>query len=423
MAKMVEREALEALIGKLESLDDHKYFSRPIKEVLAHQPKVLKRYLREIAHPLDFWTVRRSLRLGKYANRNAFLSDVRQIFENARTFNESGSPVYDKATELLDELDAILSEETLDFTTLRGEEASSSAVIALDSVASAPELQRISAREVRNGTPAYHLPIARTGLKRGVYVTTQEPSSLYQWEVEHSEEIINLAAQTRVPIESIALPSFARLVSPLDQAPSESFRNKRRRPLNEDDAGLFEPKAKKDITLMQMIYRKIFSDLFEAALSTPATTTVPSVANAADQEEWKPPEGCRDICAVNIPPNEFLLLFEELATASEQQRFRKTLAAGEARMTVHIAPYSEVKRILGVHAIRVAITGSPNMFHLLHEPVTAVLRGHKVTFKAVFEPVDVSRLPKDYGKTSGRKPAIVQQALQEPLSNFLDEAI
>ena len=199
---------------------------------------------------------------------------------------------------------------------------------------------------------------------------------------------------TGIPVEEVVLPCFALLQS--NQPSSNAFRARRRRPDVTDDFDLYEPKAKKDLTMMQAIYRKLVTDGCEKILQKNIASLPNSIAY--DDDIWRPPANCKDILSLHLPPAEFFLCFEEFATPAEKLRLKRTSDAGDARMTLLIPNYVGIKKTFGLSAIRTAVQGTKNMYTLVREPMVLCLRGNTVTVKAVLDVVHANDLPKEYGK-------------------------
>ncbi|KFM24985.1 Transcription factor GTE1 [Auxenochlorella protothecoides] len=66
---------------------------------------VYRDYRDRIARPMDFGAVRASLEGGAYAHPDAFVADVRLVFNNARAYNPPGSDVHVMADTLLERFD------------------------------------------------------------------------------------------------------------------------------------------------------------------------------------------------------------------------------------------------------------------------------------------------------------------------------
>ncbi|KAJ2194750.1 ATP-dependent DNA helicase Snf21, partial [Coemansia sp. RSA 522] len=74
-----------------------------------------------IRQPIAMKTIRRNVKAHRYANVTDFHRDWKLMFDNARTYNEEGSMVYDDACVLQRALEATLSEKTGEnFTTPMG---------------------------------------------------------------------------------------------------------------------------------------------------------------------------------------------------------------------------------------------------------------------------------------------------------------
>lgn len=61
---------------------------------------VYKDYLETVSKPMDFGTVKRQLESGQYTTPDAFLADVRLVFNNAQAYNKPGSDVFVMANTL-----------------------------------------------------------------------------------------------------------------------------------------------------------------------------------------------------------------------------------------------------------------------------------------------------------------------------------
>ncbi len=61
---------------------------------------VYKDYVEKVPQPLDFGTIKRRLEGGQYGHPNAFIADVRHVFDNARAYNKPGSDVHVMANTL-----------------------------------------------------------------------------------------------------------------------------------------------------------------------------------------------------------------------------------------------------------------------------------------------------------------------------------
>ncbi|KAJ2021899.1 ATP-dependent DNA helicase Snf21 [Coemansia sp. S610] len=71
-----------------------------------------------IRHPIAMKTIRRNVKAGKYASISDFHRDWKLMFDNARTYNEEGSMVYDDACEMQRALEETMSRLTgEDYTT------------------------------------------------------------------------------------------------------------------------------------------------------------------------------------------------------------------------------------------------------------------------------------------------------------------
>ena len=66
---------------------------------------VYKDYLEAVAEPMDFGTIAQRMQQGMYLHPDAFLADVRLVFDNARAYNEPGSDVHVMANTLQDKFE------------------------------------------------------------------------------------------------------------------------------------------------------------------------------------------------------------------------------------------------------------------------------------------------------------------------------
>jgi hypothetical protein len=81
----------------LQSITQHKWswpFNTPV------DTNIYKDYHEKVETPMDFGTVKRKLDSGVYTTPEAFLTDMRLVFENARSYNKPGTDVYVMATTL-----------------------------------------------------------------------------------------------------------------------------------------------------------------------------------------------------------------------------------------------------------------------------------------------------------------------------------
>ncbi|KAJ2754990.1 ATP-dependent DNA helicase Snf21 [Coemansia pectinata] len=96
-----------------------------------------------IRHPIAMKAIRRNVKAGKYASISDFHRDWKLMFDNARTYNEEGSMVYEDACEMQRALEETMSRLTgEDYTTPIGTQsplpASLSTVLAQPQQAAAP---------------------------------------------------------------------------------------------------------------------------------------------------------------------------------------------------------------------------------------------------------------------------------------------
>jgi len=83
----------------LKGLQTHQHgwaFNIPVDPELLGIPK----YFDYIKHPMDLGSIKKKLEKGEYHAIKDFHSDVNLTFDNAMTYNELGSVVYDMAKEL-----------------------------------------------------------------------------------------------------------------------------------------------------------------------------------------------------------------------------------------------------------------------------------------------------------------------------------
>jgi len=69
----------------------------PFLEPVDWETLGLPEYPEIIREPMDLGTIRSKLLTGRYKEPDDFAKDMRLVWENAKTFNEAGSPIYDVA--------------------------------------------------------------------------------------------------------------------------------------------------------------------------------------------------------------------------------------------------------------------------------------------------------------------------------------
>ncbi|KAI9724616.1 MAG: hypothetical protein M1828_003640 [Chrysothrix sp. TS-e1954] len=69
-------------------------------------------YFTSIKNPIAVDTLKRKLKRKKYASVDQFMNDVKQMFENAKFYNEDDSQIHKYAVELQDAVELIAAEET-----------------------------------------------------------------------------------------------------------------------------------------------------------------------------------------------------------------------------------------------------------------------------------------------------------------------
>lgn len=386
--RKMDLSSADAILTRLESLDPDRFFALPVKEVLASQPKLWKKYEREISKPMDFSTVRSRVQDKSYSKFRAFANDVRLIFTNAMTFNASGSIVHEKAKEILRAFELFLKQGHLGMTTASipspnraendeqqgegpwddspnrkkrrrmGEEdndesrdeddedlaadgdedkaASSQDGTSVQEEGDDAEAAAFSDDPNNRTLLGYYLPIPKTNRRLMTVAESIPPLSLYQWEPDPTVDLVTAARVANVPLDQIALPCFGLTISPtadyfsLNRASASlKLLERQRRPTLADDPALFEPKAKKDLVVFFGAYRKLIGDYIEQAVRR-GVHTWPGAE--FDEEDLQALEGTSldvddvlDVFECEIPPAEFFILMHSFATPEQIHRFESTM--------------------------------------------------------------------------------------------------
>ncbi|CAG9321072.1 unnamed protein product [Blepharisma stoltei] len=83
----------QELIKHLEKRPESNLFSKPVD----YKALGLIDYPLIISNPMDLSTVKKKLKSSKYSNSKEFLKDLSLIWENCKTYNQTGSPIYQHA--------------------------------------------------------------------------------------------------------------------------------------------------------------------------------------------------------------------------------------------------------------------------------------------------------------------------------------
>ncbi|TGZ81146.1 hypothetical protein EX30DRAFT_319573 [Ascodesmis nigricans] len=145
--------ACEAIYDHVKAVEDPET-GRPRFEIFDKLPskKLFPDYYHIIKTPISFNEIRKRMRNGDYTNLDLFKADFKQMFENARTYNEEGSMVYEDANAMDAEFDIKFAEEKRKYDEVNGAQS-------LDGTSTAP----ISS----TGTPIGDTPNARMKAKAG----------------------------------------------------------------------------------------------------------------------------------------------------------------------------------------------------------------------------------------------------------------
>ncbi|KAJ2493239.1 ATP-dependent DNA helicase Snf21 [Coemansia sp. RSA 2050] len=130
-----------------------------------------------IRHPIAMKTIRRNVKAGKYASISDFHRDWKLMFDNARTYNEEGSMVYEDACELQRALEETMSRLTgEDYTTPIGTQSPLPTV--LSAALALPQQQQQQAT-VPAGFSAPELIMDRTVSSANAMAPEQGPGKVY----------------------------------------------------------------------------------------------------------------------------------------------------------------------------------------------------------------------------------------------------
>lgn len=90
--------------NKLKTMTESWPFLKPVNK------KLIKDYYSKIKYPMDLETVSKKVSAHKYHNRQEFVKDIQQIYDNCITYNGQASPYTTKAEALLRVCHEVLQE-------------------------------------------------------------------------------------------------------------------------------------------------------------------------------------------------------------------------------------------------------------------------------------------------------------------------
>jgi hypothetical protein len=304
--------------------------------------------------------------------------------------------------------DEEIGEEYGEINTLSATNNADSAEVAEESSNQGPHQDDVPEEEEDVKPLKLYLPCPKPNRRTQYVMEPLPPTTRFQFDPEPNEDIVRLAEKARIPLDHIALPCFAvPIVNKDTRKTCQRYDYKRLRPSITDDLSCFEPKNRKDMITMETVYRKIFVDHFEKTLQHGTSHLVTSDVSQLEEDEFDRfafgIQEVKDIFKLDMPAPEFYVMFSSYATQEQKDRFSRTRLQGGAQMAVQIQPYSEIRKVLGMAAIRVLIHGTTDKYVLLGENICLSLRNNIVTVRTTACIVNFNELPKEYAKWSSSR--------------------
>ncbi|CAG9323933.1 unnamed protein product [Blepharisma stoltei] len=95
LSKEDAKKALD-LLKHLEKQNDAFPFLKPVD----YKAAGLDDYPLVIKHPMDLSTVKKKIKSEKYSSLQEIISDINLVWENCKTYNQMGSPIYEQAQSM-----------------------------------------------------------------------------------------------------------------------------------------------------------------------------------------------------------------------------------------------------------------------------------------------------------------------------------